>query len=105
MSNSPSSESELLQSLLEPLLEDFRYWFGRSLRLLESQRLDFISDLEQSSLIARIVNANKEVEAATMLYKVTGRQVGIDLATISPWHSLLMECQAVGMRYHQNKAN
>lgn len=104
MSNPPSSESELLQELLEPLLEDFRYWFGRSQDLLELQKLSFLSDAEQSGLLSRVKDALKEVEVATVLFKATGKQVGIDLATIKPWHSLLMECQAVGVRYHQSKA-
>jgi hypothetical protein len=104
MSNSPYPESELLQSILEPLLEDFVYWFKRSQDLLELQKLSFISDTEQSSLLSRVKDALKEVETATMLFKVTGKQVGIDMATIKPWHSLLMECQAVGMRYRQSEA-
>jgi hypothetical protein len=103
MSNFPSSESELLQSLLEPLLEDFRYWFGRSQNLLELQKLSFISDAEQASLLSRVKDALKEVETATALFKATGKQVGLDLETIKPWHSLLMECQSVGIRYHQSK--
>jgi Protein of unknown function (DUF2605) len=105
MSNPSSSESELLQSLLEPLLEDVRYWLGRSLDLLKSQRLDFISESEQSNLVIRVENALKELGVATMLYEATGKQVGIEVATMMPWHNLLLECQAIGMRYHQNKAN
>jgi hypothetical protein len=105
MSNPSSSETELLQSILEPLLEDVRYWLGRSLDLFESQRLDFISETEQSHLVTRVKNALKEVEVATMLYEVTSKQVGIEVAAMMPWHNLLLECQAIGMRYHQNKAN
>lgn len=105
MSTTPSSDSELLQSLLDPLLEDIRYWLGRSLGLLESQRIDFISEAEQSNLLARVKNAIQEVGTATMLYEVTGKQAGIEVAAMMPWHNLLLECQAVGMRYRQNKAN
>ncbi|NKB17063.1 MAG: DUF2605 domain-containing protein [Pseudanabaena sp. CRU_2_10] len=105
MSNPSSPETELLQSILEPLLEDVRYWLGRSLDLFESQRLDFISETEQSNLVARVKNALKEVEAAKMLYEVTSKQVGIEISAMMPWHNLLLECQSIGMRYHQNKAN
>ncbi len=100
-----SSESELLQILLEPLLEDIRFWLGRSLDLFKSQRIDFISEAEQSNLVARVENALKELGVATMLYEATSKQVGIEVATMMPWHNLLLECQAIGMRYHQNKAN
>jgi Protein of unknown function (DUF2605) len=105
MGTPQSSESELLQSLLEPLLEDIRYWLGRSLDLFKSKKLDFITDSEQSNLLHRVENALKELEVASMLYEATGKQVGIEVATIMPWHNLLLECQAIGMRYHQNKAN
>ncbi len=106
MSNIPSSsESELLQGLLEPLLEDIRHWLGRSLDLVSAHRLDFMSEAEQSNLLSRIENALKELGVATMLYEATGKQVGIEVSTIMPWHHLLLECQAIGMRYRQNKAN
>jgi Protein of unknown function (DUF2605) len=105
MSTIPSSDSELLQSLLDPLLEDIRYWLGRSLNLLESQRIDFISESEQSNLLTRVKNAIQEVGTATMLYEATGKQAGIEVAAMMPWHNLLLECQAIGMRYRQNKAN
>ena len=105
MSNPSSPETELLQSLLEPLPEDVCYWLGRSLDLFESQRLDFISETEQSNLVARVKNALKEVEVAKMLYEVTSKQVGIEISAMMPWHNLLLECQSIGMRYHQNKAN
>lgn len=105
MSTTPSSDSELLQSLLDPLLEDIRYWLGRSHNLLELERIDFISEAEQSNLLARVKNAIQEVGTATMLYEVTGKQAGIEVAAMMPWHNLLLECQAVGMRYRQNKAN
>jgi hypothetical protein len=105
MSTIPSSDSELLQSLLDPLLEDIRYWLGRSLKLLESQRIDFISESEQSNLLTRVKNAIQEVGTATMLYEATGKQAGIEVAAMMPWHNLLLECQAIGMRHRQNKAN
>jgi Protein of unknown function (DUF2605) len=105
MSNTPSPDSELLQSLLDPLLEDMRYWLGRSLELLESQKLDFISEFEQADLLARVKNAIQEVGTATILYEATGKQAGIEVAAMMPWHNLLLECQAIGMRHRQNKAN
>ncbi|HEY9668852.1 MAG TPA: DUF2605 family protein, partial [Coleofasciculaceae cyanobacterium] len=37
MSQSQPSEQELLKSVLQPLLEDFQYWFSRSRSLLETE--------------------------------------------------------------------
>ncbi|EHJ13387.1 DUF2605 family protein, partial [Crocosphaera watsonii] len=35
MSHNNLTEQELLKTILEPLLEDFQYWFSRSRHLLE----------------------------------------------------------------------
>jgi hypothetical protein len=103
--NQPIPESDLLKHLLEPLLEDFRYWFERSEQLLERENLEFMPEGEQSSLLQKVRDAQQELSTATALFNVTGQQVGIEVATMMPWHSLLMECQAVGIRYRQTKAS
>jgi hypothetical protein len=97
--NLPSSK--LLQSLLEPLLEDFEYWFARSQNLLENERIPFMSEQEQSDLLNRVKQAQAELNTSKMLFAVTGKQVGLDMATLIPWHQLLGECWKVGMRYRQ----
>lgn len=104
MSNTASPDPEMLKKLLEPLLEDFTYWFDRSQKLLSSQRIDFLAEADQQKLLERVENAIKEVGAAIALFRVTGHQVGVEMAAVRPWHELLMECQAVGMRYYRNKA-
>jgi hypothetical protein len=105
MNISPTPESDLLKHLLEPLLEDFRYWFERSQELLEGQNLEFMPEGDQLSLLQKVKEAQQEVNAVTTLFNVTGQQVGIEVATMMPWHKLLMECQAVGIRYRQSKAS
>ncbi|CAN1213239.1 DUF2605 domain-containing protein [Tumidithrix helvetica PCC 7403] len=105
MNSSSLPESDLLKQLLEPLLEDFRYWFERSQELLEREKLEFMSEVEQSTLLQKVRTAQQEVGTATSLFNLTGHQVGIDVETMMPWHSLLMECQAVGIRYRQTKAS
>jgi hypothetical protein len=102
MSN--TADPEMLKKLLEPLLEDFTYWFDRSQKLLSSKRLDFLPETDQQALLERVEHAIKEVGVAIALFRVTGHQVGVDMATMKPWHALLMECQAVGMRYYRNQA-
>jgi len=104
MSNTANPDPEMLRKLLEPLLEDFTYWFDRSQKLLRNERINFLQESEQNRLLERVENAIKEVGAAIALFRVTGHQVGVDMATLRPWHELLMECQAVGMRYYRNQA-
>ncbi|MDX2256887.1 MAG: DUF2605 domain-containing protein [Pseudanabaenaceae cyanobacterium bins.39] len=105
MSNTANPDSEMLRQILEPLLEDFNYWFERSQKLLSNERISFLSESDQQTLLVRVENAIKEVGVATSLFKATGHQVGVDMATMRPWHELLLECQSVGMRYYRNKAN
>ena len=103
MTNMPSPDPQMLKQLLEPLLEDFTYWFDRSQKLLTKERINFLEESDQKRLLERVENARKEVGAAIALFKVTGHQVGVDMATLRPWHELLMECQSVGMRYYRNQ--
>ncbi len=99
MLNSNLPEPELLKTVLQPLLEDFKYWFGRSRSLLEDERISFLSTKEQSDLLDRVRQAQQEVSTAQMLFQATGKQVGIDIATLMPWHQLVTECWKVGMQF------
>ena len=103
---SPSlSDSGLLKSVLEPLLEDFQFWFSRAKKLLESENITFMSDQEQNALLERVNTAQKEVSAAQILFKATDGTVGIDTPTLVPWHQLVAECWQVSMRWRALKAN
>jgi hypothetical protein len=51
MDGSGLSEPGLLKSILEPLLEDFQYWFSRSRSLLETEKISFLSHPQQSDLL------------------------------------------------------
>ncbi len=104
MSNTASPDPEMLRQLLEPLLEDFTYWFDRAQKLLANERITFLTEAEQQNLLAQVENALKEVSAATSLFRATGHQIGVDMAAMKPWHKLLMECQSVGMRYYRNQS-
>lgn len=101
MPNSNPSESELLKSLLEPLLEDFQYWFQRSRSLLETQTIDFLGAEAQADLLARVIQAQQEVGTAQMLLSATDGQVGVEASIMVPWHQLVAECWKVGMRYRR----
>ncbi|MCC3410526.1 MAG: DUF2605 domain-containing protein [Microcoleus sp. PH2017_29_MFU_D_A] len=104
MLNSNLPESELLKSLLEPLLEDFKYWFERSATLLETEEIHFLSGDDQSDLLARVKQAQQEVGAAKALFQATGGQVAIETAALMPWHRLLAECWQVSARFRKEQS-
>lgn len=105
MTNPAFPDSEVLKNILEPLLEDFVYWFGRSLALLEKEEINFMTEPQKNDLIARVTDALQGVKTAKMMYKLSGEQVGVEVQAMMPWHNLLMECQAVGMKFRQSQAN
>jgi hypothetical protein len=90
--------SELLKDLLQPLLDDFQYWFGQSLPLLESSSLELVSVEEQADLLARVKQAQQEVSTAQMLLQATDGQVGVEMSVLMTWHQLVTECWRVAMR-------
>lgn len=98
MLNSNLPESELLKTLLKPLLQDFQYWFGRSRSLLETETINFLTAEEQANLLERIKQAQQEVNAAQILFEATGEQVGVEMAVLASWHHLVTECWKVAMR-------
>ncbi|NJO28276.1 MAG: DUF2605 domain-containing protein [Richelia sp. SL_2_1] len=109
MRDSNLPELELLHTVLQPLLEEFEYWFTRSALLLQSQtfleteHLSFIDPQEQSNLLKRVRLAADEVQAAKMLFAATEGQVGIDMATLKPWHQLVTECWNIAMRFRSEQ--
>ena len=103
MEDSNLQGSQLLKDVLQPLLDDFQYWFARSRRLLETEQISFLTEQQKSSLLARVQQAQDEVNTAKMLFSATQGQVGLNMETIMPWHKLLVECQKVAMVYrHSN---
>jgi hypothetical protein len=51
----------------------------------------------------RVKGAADEVKAAKMLFRVAEGKVGIDMATLMPWHKLVTECWNVAMRYRSGR--
>lgn len=105
MLNPNLPEPELLKTLLQPLLEDFKYWFERSRSLLENEKLSCLSFKQQAELLERVKQAQQEVITANMLFQATGGQVGIDMAALMPWHQLVTECWKVAMRFHSEQSH
>ncbi|MDB9311612.1 DUF2605 domain-containing protein [Spirulina sp. CS-785/01] len=99
MSLPQPSERELLVNILEPLFDDFQFWFARSQNLLETENIDFLSEGEQADLLERVKHAQQEVATAKMLFHATGEQVGVELSTLTPWHQLVTQCWQVSQRW------
>ena len=102
MHQSQPSEQELLKSVLQPLLEDFQYWFSRSRSLLETEDITFLDEEQQSELLERVKKAQQEVTTAQMLFNATDGQVGIETATLVPWHRLVSECWQVARQWRSS---
>ncbi|MDJ0901405.1 MAG: DUF2605 domain-containing protein [Xenococcus sp. MO_188.B8] len=105
MSPQQPTEKELLETLLEPLLEDIQFWFNRSVSLLESETMPFFSRSEQAQLLKKIKHHQQEVNTAQMLFQATGKQVGVSPTTLFEWHQVVAECWSVAKRWHQTKNN
>lgn len=104
MVNPKLPEEDLLKAILEPLLDDFKYWFERSRVLLETKEIDFLSNEEQSDLLARIQEAQKEVNTSAILFEATGSKVGVETSVLIDWHKLLTECWQVSAKYRKNSS-
>lgn len=104
MFNSNFSDSNLLKTVLEPLLEDFQYWFTRSRTLLESQAIAFLTEEQQADLLQRVNHAYQEVLTAQALLKATNGQAGVDTPILMTWHQLVSECWQVSMRLRSEKS-
>ena len=92
-------EPDFLKTLFQPLLEDFQYWFERSRTLLESHQIDFLSREQQATLLARIQQAQQEVNTTQLLFNAMDGQMGVEMAVLAPWHQLVTECWQVGMKF------
>ncbi|MGP1375539.1 MAG: DUF2605 domain-containing protein [Almyronema sp.] len=104
MSEFKPSETELLEIVLKPLLEDFVYWFERSLNLLQTERIDFLTQAEQATLLQRVVQAHQEAKTTQTLFQAMGGKAGIGTDVVKKWHQLVAECWQVSIRYRLNRA-
>jgi hypothetical protein len=96
-------EPSLLSTILEPLLNDFQYWFDRSRSLLEREPMAFLGEEAQADLLARVIQAQQEVSTSQMLLQATGCQAGIEMSVLMPWHRLLSECWKVSARLRSER--
>lgn len=104
MPDSSSNASELLATVLQPLLEDFQYWFGRSLTLFEGEPIKLLPPEQQQQLIGRIKTALAETQTAQALLQATDGQVGVEATQVLTWHTLVAECWSLARRLRLEKA-
>jgi Protein of unknown function (DUF2605) len=100
---SQPSEQELLQTILQPLLVDFDYWFTRSKELLEQEQISFLAPVDQANLLDRVTQAQQEVTVAKLLFHAVDGQVGIEPSQMVAWHKIVTECWHVSMQLRQSK--
>jgi cytochrome c peroxidase len=105
MLNPNLPEPELLKAVLQPLLEDFQYWFGRSRTLLEAEQIPFLSREEQAALLARVQQAQQEVSVTQMLLQATGGEAGVETSVLMVWHHLVTECWQVAIRFRTSQSS
>jgi hypothetical protein len=86
------SDQTLVQSILEPLLDDFQYWFGETQALLDSPRADCLDDADRAELAKQLDNAKQEVSTARTLMLATEGNAGVDVAVVGQWHQLVNKC-------------
>jgi hypothetical protein len=82
--------SPIVKSLLEPLLEDFLYWFSQARQMLTGDSLPLVEPQQRQALLTQITQAEAEVQAAHTLLTSTG--VGVDTTVLMGWHRLVLEC-------------
>jgi Protein of unknown function (DUF2605) len=100
---SQPSEQELLQTILQPLLVDFDYWFTKSKELLEREQIAFLSNLAQAELLDQVKQAQQEVTVAKLLFQAVDGQAGIEPSQMVAWHKIVTECWHVSMQLRQSK--
>ncbi len=99
----PSADPELLKTLLEPLLEDFDYWFSRSKTLLESERMTFMTESSQQEVLGRVVESLSAVSVMRSLMVATENRAGVEMSVLMGWHKLVHECWGISMKYRQTQ--
>lgn len=90
--SSHQPDQPLVQSILEPLLDDFQYWFGEAETLLNSPEANCLDERDRQQLAAQLHTAKQEVATARTLMLATAGNAGVDVAVVSQWHQLVSKC-------------
>jgi len=87
----PESAGELLDQVLAPLLNDFQQSFQRGLVLLQHCPERVLPEAGRTDLKDRLELAQAELAAARALRQAAPTPMALEMATIAPWHQLVLE--------------
>jgi hypothetical protein len=87
----PESAGELLEQVLAPLLNDFQQSFQRGLVLLPHCPDRVMAEAGRTGLKERLERAQAELAAARALRQAAPTPMALEMATIAPWHQLVLE--------------
>jgi hypothetical protein len=82
---------QLLDQVLNPLLADFEETFARGLLLLAHCPERVLAAERQTALRERLLEAQAALGAARALRAAAPTPMALDMATIQPWHELVVE--------------
>lgn len=99
--NSSHSDQPLLQTILEPLLDDFQYWFDQSRTLLTSSKSDCLETEYRQALLNQLATADKEIITARTLLMATNGQAGVETSMVMGWHGLVAQCWQASQQVRQ----
>jgi hypothetical protein len=97
------SDRQLLQTIIEPLLEDFIYWFNKSETMLTSQRINFLAKEEQSAMISKIQKHKQEISAAQSLFRAMNSAVIIEPSQVQKWHAAVKEYWSIAVKLRNQR--
>ena len=89
--STPGSAGELLEQVLAPLLDDFQQSFSRGQVLLAHCPDQVLQEAERAQLKNRLDRAQAELAAARALRQAAPTPMALEMATIAPWHQLVLE--------------
>lgn len=97
----PEPAATLLDELLEPLLADFAASFERGFELLDHCPEQVLAQGRQLELMGRLETARRELAAARALREAAPTTMALDMATITPWHHLVVEVWSLSAAMRQ----
>lgn len=97
------NDANLMKTILPPLLEDFQHWFARTLEMMATRDVSFLTAEQQQNLLGRVQLAQKQVSASQVLSSATDSQAGIEMPVVMAWHKLVHECWGVSLRSRQEE--
>jgi len=85
-------DQPIVQAILEPLLDDFKYWFSETETLLNSPQADCLANPDRQALLQELGEAQQAVATARTLMLATEGHAGVDMAVVTRWHQLVNKC-------------